>query len=153
MLQENEQNLSESSTKELSNLIYNQLKHAVFVYGTLRPKYTNYMYFGDEVRYVGSGTIQGTLLDLGGVPGVIKVGKVETLVKGDILEISEKILNYFDRYEGEGALYKRIMTDAVSTNGEKVKVWVYEFMDFGGGWPIIKNGEWDGAQPIHISQK
>lgn len=123
------------------------------MYGTLRPRYTNYEYFGEGVNHVGSGTIKGILLDLGGVPGVVEVGKVDTTVKGDLLEVSEKVLTYFDRYEGEGALYKRIHTDVTLENGTKINAWVYEFMDFGVRWLIIKNGEWDGAQPIHISQK
>jgi len=127
----------------------------LFVYGTLRPKFGVISFSKDKYNHLGQGTIKGVLIDLGGIPGAIKVGKSVEVIKGDLLEIAPELFDKIDYYESEGNLYNRIITTAKLADRE-MEVWVYEFnyKRFTNiPYSIIIDGEWEDHNKIIVSNR
>jgi len=102
------------------------MKDKLFVYGTLmtgkRP----------------TDCVVGTLFNLGAFPGIILNGR--TLVKGEILEVNESMLEQLDVYEGvSSGLYRRELIKTF--NG--VEAWIYLFNKTIPEYAkIIESGKW-----------
>ena len=109
----------------------------LFVYGTLKKG-------GDLHTKVESSivedTISGKMYTLGAFPAV-RLDQ-EGIVSGEIHEIDEKYLEYYDRVEGEGSLYRRV---PITTLGG-VEAQVYEFMQELPEEFIIESGIWTNTK-------
>ena len=99
----------------------------VFVYGTLLD---------------GTGekdAIEADLLDLGLVPGAVRVGSSSNLVHGEVRRVDREALESWDVWEGHPVVYKRIRTRTLCGRS----VYVYEFQGpFDEGMRRIPSGRW-----------
>lgn len=100
-------------------------KTLLFVYGTLMPGYgNNRLLEGQE--YVGEGFIEGELLALGGIPGLIRVEGDDRYVKGHVYNVDDTALERADRLEGyrkdnpASSMYRRVTTMCSMLDGEVV---------------------------------
>ena len=96
----------------------------IFVYGTLRRGQGACKTFGLEEHgeFVGTFKADGWgMYTLGGFPGV-RAEEGQSII-GDIFKVNDpKLMDHLDRYEGEGSLYFRKVTEV---NG--IKCWIYEY--------------------------
>lgn len=80
------------------------VEQRVFVYGTLRRGWSHPMakFLADRARFLGEGTVRGTLVNLGSYPGLSIPG--ETAVRGDLYEFPAESASdgiaRLDAYEG-----------------------------------------------------
>lgn len=113
----------------------------VFVYGTLKKGHSNHPLLADST-FLGAGAVPGELYDLGGIPGYI-YKDVAATVKGEVYRMPWIGTLYdLDILEGEGYLYERIVVNATLNSGDKVDVWVYQYMNGSMGLKQLKNGVW-----------
>jgi gamma-glutamylcyclotransferase (GGCT)/AIG2-like uncharacterized protein YtfP len=90
----------------------------LFVYGTLRREGTA-RHFLRQSTFVGLGSVRGTVIQKNGYLGMIPG---DTVVPGELFEISEELFSRLDAYEGSG--YARRLTE-IEYEGEKMTAWVY----------------------------
>lgn len=104
----------------------------VFVYGSLRKGASNYWRM-EEAAFVSEKTVTGTLLKIDWYPGLILSG--ETEIKGEVYEVSPKLLEELDQFEGIGQSgeYQRVLIDGV---------WIYEWQKGSDGYEIVPSGDW-----------
>jgi gamma-glutamylcyclotransferase (GGCT)/AIG2-like uncharacterized protein YtfP len=110
------------------------MKPGLFVYGTLHPDRAP-----DEIRdavshltRIGSGTVQGRLLDLGEYPGLVFEGEL-TPVSGEVFALPDdaETLPALDAYEGfdennhANSLFVRERCDITMGDGTTERHWVY----------------------------
>lgn len=107
----------------------------LFVYGTLRPSFTNTyaQYLRQHSQYVGDGKFPGQLLNLVNYPGAIYQPESTANVYGSIYNISankQHLLTYLDDYEGIGEAFEnpheyiRTVIE-VSSGDNTVACWIY----------------------------
>ena len=121
----------------------------LFVYGTLRAGHRHAMYdlLVRNAAFLGKGTIQGRLYNLGEYPGIVLSQTASELVQGEtytlLPENQEETLKLLDDYEGIGSSYplpheyKRALVAVTLSSGAKVQAWAY-----------ILNIETDGLERI-----
>ena len=107
----------------------------LFVYGTLRPPFTNGFahYLRQHSQYVGEGTFPGQLLNLGHYPGALHEPESNATVYGSIYNISahkQLLLSYLDRYEGIGDSFEQpheYVRSVIKVNegNSVISCWVY----------------------------
>lgn len=98
-------------------------KHLVFVYGTLRQGGVRAMPFiFPDAKFIGNGTLDGSLYDLGAYPGLI-LDESNSLVIGEVYEIDDEILNKLDDIEASSS-YGRKQVE-VSHGNRRIICWVY----------------------------
>ncbi|HKO98470.1 MAG TPA: gamma-glutamylcyclotransferase family protein [Pyrinomonadaceae bacterium] len=99
-------------------------KHLVFVYGTLRREASRPMLLQfPGSRFVTDATVSGSLYDLGPYPGLV-VNESNSLVKGEVYEVDEELLNELDQFEASSDyLRKRV---EILIGSEKKEGWTYE---------------------------
>lgn len=124
----------------------------LFVYGTLRRQSAHRMarYLAENARFVGEGTTQGTLVNLGFYPGLAASG--DTAVVGDVYEFPEdsagKHIAALDAYEGCGANdpppheYRRELIPVRIADGPEEIVWGYLMNDRPERFEIIPGGDY-----------
>lgn len=105
----------------------------VFFYGTLMAGFDRRRRAGidNKLTYIGRGSIQGELFDLGIYPAA--VAAPEGRIWGEVYEISDvpPVLAALDEIEGysEGnpdrSLYTRSQADVVLPDGSRARAWVY----------------------------
>jgi gamma-glutamylcyclotransferase (GGCT)/AIG2-like uncharacterized protein YtfP len=105
----------------------------VFFYGTLMAGFDRRRRAGidSKLTYIGRGSIQGALFDLGIYPAAVPAP--EGRIWGEVYEISDllPVLAALDEIEGysEGhpdrSLYMRSQTDVVLPDGASARAWVY----------------------------
>lgn len=103
----------------------------VFVYGTLKGAFGNHRCMKSaEGEYLGAGTINATMFNLGGFPKVSLVAEhLVNVVSGELYEVSDEgITTYLDRLEGYPSFYDRKIVDVTLESGEPYRAWVY-FID------------------------
>jgi len=100
----------------------------LFVYGTLLKNQRANSKLSRQ-KFIGPGEISGfSLYKIKWYPGIIP--NEGDRVKGEIYELvfePEKTLEELDAYEGEGSLYRRILTKAVAKDGMEHEVFVYVY--------------------------
>lgn len=112
----------------------------LFVYGTLRPSFTNPFahFLRQHSEYVGEGAFPGELFDLGNYPGALYSPAAPSKVYGSIYSLAsakEMILKQLDDYEGIGENYAkpheyvRIVVP-VAVAQQLITCWVYVY-----NWP------------------
>ena len=106
----------------------------IFVYGTLRRGYSqNVALQRLGAEYLGRGTTQGDLFDLGDFPGARSTAKASSRIAGEIYRLPNpsQALPVLDEIEGlrpaapELSLFRREMTTVKLENGQETMAWVY----------------------------
>jgi gamma-glutamylcyclotransferase (GGCT)/AIG2-like uncharacterized protein YtfP len=105
----------------------------VFFYGTLMAGFDRRRRAGidDKLRYIGRGSIQGALFDLGLYPAAVPAP--EGRIWGEVYEMTEPVpvLAALDDIEGyrhddpDRSLYTRAKADVVLPDGTRAQAWVY----------------------------
>lgn len=121
-----------------------------FFYGTLMTGFDRRRRAGIESKlaYVGRGSIQAALFDLGIYPAAIPTE--EGRVWGEVYELTEPgpVLSALDEIEGytpddpDRSLYTRASVPAVLEDGRIVDVWVYFYNAPLGQAPLIASGDY-----------
>jgi gamma-glutamylcyclotransferase (GGCT)/AIG2-like uncharacterized protein YtfP len=113
----------------------------LFVYGTLKRGGRLHQVMGDS-QYLGDYETENrwTLADFGAYPGMIP-GDSE--VKGEMYEVSNKILSDLDWVEGAPTLFNRNDVKVRSVEGGEYE-WVktYVFTNLSKLWDYDKTSEW-----------
>ena len=105
----------------------------VFFYGTLMAGFDRRRRAGidDKLRFIGRGSIQGSLFDLGLYPAAVPAA--DGHVWGELYEMTDSpvVLAALDDIEGyhhddpDRSLYRREQTDVTLPDGDPVRAWVY----------------------------
>ena len=105
----------------------------VFFYGTLMAGFDRRRRTGidDKLRFIGRGSIQGSLFDLGLFPAAVPAA--DGHVWGELYEMTDSavVLAALDDIEGyhhddpDRSLYRREQTDVALPDGDPVRAWVY----------------------------
>lgn len=112
----------------------------MFVYGSLKRGYPNHRLLESCMISCKQATIKGTLYDIKlGFPALQLKGNYT--IKGELAQIDERVLPYFDHFEGVPRFYQREETD-VNVDGKTVKAYVYTMKILPANSSIIKNGQW-----------
>ncbi len=123
----------------------------LFVYGTLRRGRARHGVLRKlGARYVGRGSIQAELFDLGNFPGARRTEAPSARVVGEIYRLrnparSSKTL---DEVEGVGSaapaagLFRREITVVTLENGKQVRAWVYWVNRVPGARRRIASGDY-----------
>jgi gamma-glutamylcyclotransferase (GGCT)/AIG2-like uncharacterized protein YtfP len=122
----------------------------VFFYGTLRTGFNRTTRAGidDSLKFVGRGSIEGKLFDLGIYPAAVP--STDSRVWGEVFEMADapSVLAALDRIEGhrpgepERSLYDRVQVDATMDDGRTEHVWVYFYNAPLGQAPRIASGDY-----------
>lgn len=135
------------------------VERRVFVYGTLRRGFPHPMatFLSESARFLGEGTVRGTLVNLGSYPGLSLPG--DTAVRGDLYEFSPDSaavgLERLDAYEGCSARdplpheYRKESVEVVLTDGTTCRASVYLLNGSPSGFEMIGSGdylEWKRAR-------
>jgi gamma-glutamylcyclotransferase (GGCT)/AIG2-like uncharacterized protein YtfP len=109
------------------------VRDLVFFYGTLMAGFDRRRRAGidDKLRYMGRGSIQGALFDLGLYPAAVPAS--DGLVWGEVYEITDPVtvLAALDDIEGyrhddpDRSLYRREQADVALPDGTQASAWVY----------------------------
>lgn len=106
------------------------MKPYLFVYGTLRRNHRAAHRLLGHARYIASGSIAGTLYDLGKYPGVHRARR-NGRVTGEVYELIgpnvEQQLTKLDRYEGVGFQRSRVLVQL--SDGRYHRAWAYLLAD------------------------
>lgn len=115
-------------------------RELLFVYGTLRrgAKHPLHAVLAENAEFVGMGTFQGRLYDVGGYPGAVPSENGTDVVKGEVyaLRDPQRVLRVLDRYEGcasddpHPTEFRRVQAPITLENGRQVMAWIYLY-----NWP------------------
>ncbi len=127
----------------------------LFVYGTLRqelvrnvsPELAALM---QDLRFIGIGSLQGQLFDLGEYPGAILGENFETKIIGEIYELPQprEILDVLDVYEGfipgelEASLFARSQEIVTLMDESQLPCWLYVYNDWVLNGRLIERGDY-----------
>jgi gamma-glutamylcyclotransferase (GGCT)/AIG2-like uncharacterized protein YtfP len=124
----------------------------LFVYGTLRQAFSHKMgrLVANQAIFMGPGSLQGKLYDLGAYPGVIPSNQKVDIVMGEVyaLREGEELLVQLDHYEGyrpkhpERSLYLRQLKSVTLKSGTTLQAWVYIYNRPVAGRPVIESGDY-----------
>ena len=144
----------------------------LFVYGTLRRRFARHSLLqAVGARYVGRGSVQGELFDLGDFPGAVKPrdaappleacspgssgvhflkapregGRAQPRVVGEVFRLPspERTFKTLDAYEGASKdLYTRELAEVTLQRGERVTAWVYWLNRLPAGMRRILSGDY-----------
>ena len=100
-------------------------KRNVFVYGTLMKGQTNHSYLKNS-KCCGSATVEGyDMYDCGWYPAIVDG---DSLIVGELYEVSADDMPSIDMLEGEGSLYAK-RCEMVNIEGRTVQAFVYVYLD------------------------
>jgi gamma-glutamylcyclotransferase (GGCT)/AIG2-like uncharacterized protein YtfP len=121
-----------------------------FFYGTLMTGFDRRRRAGIEgkLTYVGRGTIEAALFDLGIYPAAVPAS--DSQVVGEVYEMADPshVLGVLDDIEGystddpDHSLYTRALVPARLDDGRTVDVWVYFYNAPLGRAPLIQSGDY-----------
>ena len=105
----------------------------LFVYGTLRRGFEWHFHLRQTARFLGDGTIQGRMYDLGEFPGAVPSDVAGEVVRGELYQLLDpesqlKILDEkeeCDPIQPEAGLFVRRPTEVRLNTGETFEAWVY----------------------------
>ena len=116
----------------------------LFVYGTLRKQMSHPLchLLAREARFLGLGTFQGKLYDLGRYPGAVSSKDRTHLVTGEIYRLSDaaRVLRLLDEYEGPK--FKRARVEITIGTHESIPCWIYLYTRSVAGRRIITGGDY-----------
>jgi gamma-glutamylcyclotransferase (GGCT)/AIG2-like uncharacterized protein YtfP len=109
----------------------------LFVYGTLRRELSHEMsrVLARDAEFLGAGRVKGRLFILGSYPGMVLSESGGQAVVGELYQVRphawKKVIGELDSYEGcaaddaEPHAYRRVIVDAGTASGERVRAWAY----------------------------
>jgi gamma-glutamylcyclotransferase (GGCT)/AIG2-like uncharacterized protein YtfP len=122
----------------------------VFFYGTLMTPFnrTSHLSVDQHLVYVGRGTIEAALFDLGIYPAAVPA--TDGLVWGEIYEMTRPglVLRTLDELEGfrpgeqDSSLYVRALTPVTTEDGAVVDAWAYFYNAPLGRAQRIESGDY-----------
>ena len=123
-------------TQSISEPERKEIQPGLFVYGTLHPDRApeGIRAAVSRLRLVGSGTMQGRLLDLGEYPGLVMNGELAP-VPGAVFAVPEDLWRALDAYEGfdeydhANSLFVRERHSITMEDGTEQMHWVYRYND------------------------
>ena len=126
------------------------MRELVFFYGTLMAGFDRRRRAGidDKLTYIGRGSIQGALFDLGLYPAAVP--GPDGRVWGEVYEMTESatVLAALDEIEGyrhddsDRSLYLRQEADVLLAGGTRARAWVYFYNAPLGRAPRIASGDY-----------
>jgi gamma-glutamylcyclotransferase (GGCT)/AIG2-like uncharacterized protein YtfP len=126
------------------------VRDLVFFYGTLMAGFDRRRRAGidDKLSYMGRGSIQGALFDLGLYPAAVPAP--DGCVWGEVYEMVEveRVLAALDEIEGsrhddpDKSLYRRQQADVAFPDGSHAPAWVYFYNAPLGRAPRIASGDY-----------
>ena len=126
------------------------MKDLVFFYGTLMAGFDRRRRAGidDKLRYIGRGSIQGALFDLGLYPAAVPAP--DGHIWGEVYEITDPtvVMAALDDIEGyrhddpDRSLYRRTQADVTLPDGTQARAWVYFYNAPLGRAPRIASGDY-----------
>lgn len=123
------------------------LPDRVFAYGTLMEGFVRRPLLG-PATLEGSGRVRGSLLDLGGYPGVVLDDG--GWVQGELYRVPDLAARLarldraegYDPADGAGSLYLRRRVPVHVAEGPPGDAWLYVYNGPPGGGPRIPSGDW-----------
>jgi gamma-glutamylcyclotransferase (GGCT)/AIG2-like uncharacterized protein YtfP len=122
----------------------------VFFYGTLMAGFDRRRRAGidGKLRYIGRGSIQGALFDMGLYPAAVPAP--EGHIWGEVYEITDSavVMAALDEIEGyrhddpDRSLYRRTQADVRLPDGTQARAWVYFYNAPLGRAPRIASGDY-----------
>jgi gamma-glutamylcyclotransferase (GGCT)/AIG2-like uncharacterized protein YtfP len=122
----------------------------VFFYGTLMAGFDRRRRAGidDKLTYIGRGSIQGALFDLGLYPAAVPAPDGQ--IWGEVYDMSDPatVLAALDEIEGyrpddqDRSLYTRAQVEVVLPDGGRAQAWVYFYNAPLGRAPRIPSGDY-----------
>lgn len=114
----------------------------IFVYGTLKSGHRASWMMSNHGEKICNATVEGTIYDLGAFPGFLRRG--DSVVHGEVWEVSRAAISLLDMYEGVGSLYDRVLVDAKNVDQDTMieGVWIYEFKGEPSERDAITCGTW-----------
>ena len=126
------------------------MRDLVFFYGTLMAGFDRRRRAGidDKLTYIGRGSIQGALFDLGLYPGAVP--SPDGHVWGEVYEMADTatVLAALDEIEGyrhddsDRSLYIRQQAEVLLADGARAPAWVYFYNAPLGRAPRIASGDY-----------
>jgi gamma-glutamylcyclotransferase (GGCT)/AIG2-like uncharacterized protein YtfP len=126
-------------------------KHNLFVYGTLRKGFGLHSVLRRlGARYLGKGSIRGSLYDLGEYPGAVTSSCLRKRIGGEIYHLSDpdRQLKKLDEVEEfrpeapENSLFVRRRSTVRLANGKRLQAWVYFLPQRPPGARLIQDGNY-----------
>lgn len=134
----------------MSVLRFRDVGDLVFFYGTLMAGFDRRRRAGidEKLRYIGRGSIRGSLFDLGLYPAAIPAAEGD--VWGEVYEMTDAptVLAALDDIEGyrpddpDRSLYLRQQADVVLPDGTGARAWVYFYNAPLARAPRIASGDY-----------
>ena len=131
-------------------LICDFVGELVFFYGTLMAGFDRRRRAGidDRLRYIGRGSIQGALFDLGLYPAAVPAP--DGYIWGEVYEMTDPlpVLAALDDIEGyrhddpDRSLYRRLKSEVALPDGTAASAWVYFYNAPLGRAPRIPSGDY-----------
>jgi gamma-glutamylcyclotransferase (GGCT)/AIG2-like uncharacterized protein YtfP len=116
----------------------------LFVYGTLRSEMNDPLHrlLETHAAFVGTGSFQGKLYDIGRYPGAIRSRSNTDLVIGEIYQLSEprRALEILDEYEGRR--FRRKQVTIVQEDGKNIACWIYLYARSITRRSLIRSGDY-----------
>lgn len=116
----------------------------LFVYGTLRSQMNDPLHRLLETYaiFVGTGSFQGKLYDIGRYPGAVRSRRNTDRIIGEIYRLSEprRTLEILDEYEGHR--FKRKRVTIFQEDGKSIDCWIYLYARSVKRHPRIPSGDY-----------
>ena len=128
----------------------------LFVYGTLRrsligtQKNAALIQIMNGLQFIGEGSVNGQLYDLGDYPGAILGDNFDNKIRGEIYQLDDPqaVLTVLDQYEGfipgelEASLFARVKAKITMSDGSQVESWIYVYNDWVVTGKLIESGDY-----------
>ena len=133
---------------------YGPAPHPIFVYGLLRRGMSAGLdaWLGrGRATYLAEATLPGHLYDLGEYPGLVRAPNRSggARVRGELWRVDDpNVWPVIDDFEGIGpdypvpTLYRRVLAQAQTAEGEAVTCWVYLYNRSVEAHPHVLSGDW-----------
>ncbi len=128
----------------------------LFVYGTLRrsligaQKNAALIQIMSELKFIGEGSVNGQLYDLGDYPGAIVGENFDNKIFGEVYQLDDPqaVLTVLDQYEGfipgelEASLFARIKVKITMFDDQVIDAWMYVYNDWVATGKLIESGDY-----------
>lgn len=124
----------------------------LFVYGTLHNTFSPraasaWHRFLSTAIFCGRVSVKGYLYSLGPYPALVIDEAANSLVTGELYQITEEILTALDEYEeidpgNSESEYRRQLVELTTADGQMVQAWVYLLNQKPDENRLIASGDW-----------
>jgi len=116
------------------------MKHKVFVYGTLRKGLENHSQL-ENAKFLGlAKTKEKYKLTASSIPFVSKSEKISHII-GEVYEVDDRLLEKLDIFEDHPDWYKREKIKVILENGKEIDAWIY-FNEITEEKELIQSGDY-----------